>query len=690
MNKYLKIVNSRQNKRFSKLNTVYFHLSESINTLRNVEKDDLSKGFMKLSRDLQQFITVDSVVNYIKFGKPIITYDKLNGILKTENKKIGIIVFDTETTGLVKKSNEKTFRNQIYEMAAVTYDYSLNETKEGDQVDFFHSKVEDINLNTSNSVTKLSQKIQKDSKFQIKMTEEEINKLISAYDKAAEKDQYSPNVDIFKDNIDDIYKPHAYDVLRMLKIKKLRDMTKADKKNFINLWNNEEYIVKTHNSEAAMITAFFKYIEKQEKKFDQIYMIAHNLSFDKDIVIGAIEDAIKFFQQSNNQNPELLAKNQNLLVKANNIFDSMNSSDTLNGFKSLFNEKKYIEKIELLVKELKIHAYAKKTIAPKEEKVFVSKLLVLLTKIPKTKDQKFRTTSLGKVAPAGINKDWHTAVNDVFVTLQTTKMYFTIPIIISILIKISEEYEKNKNIIYFPSIKIPQSLIKFAIRSKFHHIYKDVKEKIEAQAGDIPHWAANTEMKKTKKENPELVYKYKKEDEYKIKDPDFPDRTDIDGTLKEISGGGDGVKEEDKNIKGEEFLKRLSLQKDFVGIDDEMERAKKIGKMPALQEEMKKMGIEISTKKLNNIVKQGGFLANDENTLIDKIKNEKNRNLYSDLLSKGFSVMKEYAKAKKIKQGPKYVTDKINKLALKLGRENEKQVEVKQIVEILRDMGLKK
>jgi hypothetical protein len=679
MNKYLNIVKKRQNKRLSKLNTTYFHLSESINTIRNIEKDDISKGFMKLSRDLQQFITVDSVINYIKFGKPIITYDKLNGLLKTENKKIGIIVFDTETTGLVKKSTEKTFRNQIYEMAAVTYDYSLNETKEGDQVDFFHSKVEDINLNTSNSVTKLSQRIQKDSKFQIKMTEEEINKLISAYDKAAEKDPYNPSMDIFKDNIDDIYKPHAYDIVKMLKIKKLRSMTQADKKNFINLWNNEEYIVKTHNSEAAMITAFFKYIEKQEKKFDQIYMIAHNLSFDKDIVIGAIEDAIKFFQQNNNQNPELLAKNQNLLVKANTVFDAMNSSDTLNGFKSLFNEKKYIEKIELLVKELKIHAYAKKTIAPKEEKVFVSKLLVLLTKIPKTKDQKFRTTSLGKVAPAGINKDWHTAVNDVFVTLQTTKMYFTIPIIISILIKISEEYEKNKNIVYFPSIKIPQSLIKFAIRSKFHHIYKDVKEKIEAQAGDIPHWAANTEMKKTKKENPELVYKYKTENEYKIKDPDFPDETDVEGTLKETP-----------KIKAEKMLEKLAIEKDFVGIDAEIKRAQNNGQMSALQKEMKKMGVDVPVRTLHNIAKEGGFLANDENTLIDKIKNEKNRNLYSDLLGKGFSIMKEYAKAKKIKQGPKYVTDKINKLALKLGRENEKQVEVKQIVEILRDMDLKK
>jgi hypothetical protein len=342
----------------------------------------------------------------------------------------------------------------------------------------------------------------------------------------------------------------------------------------------------------------------------------------------------------------------------------MNSSDTLNGFKSLFNEKKYIEKIDLLVKELKV--YAKKRNIPKGEKGFVSKLLIMLSKIPKTKDPKFRTTSLGQVAPAGINKDWHTAVNDVFVTVQTTKMYFTMPIIISILIKISETYEKNGTVIFFPSIKIPTSLIKFAIRSKFHHAYKRVKDKIEAEKVTVPFWAKNTERDEISKKSPEKIYKYK------ITHPDFPDITDVES-----------IKKEAPNVQGKDMLEKLSIEKDFIGIDSEVKKAERIGKMPDLQKEMKKMGVNISTSALHNIAKEGGFLANDENTLIEKLS-AKNKELYDDLKnSKNFSIMQEYLKAKKIKQGPKYVTDKLNK---KFGM----SVKLEQVVEILNQMGLKK
>jgi hypothetical protein len=613
---------------------------------------------------LQKFITVDSIVDYIKTGKPIISYNALSGLLKTEDKKTCIIVFDTETTGLIKKSSEKSSRNQIYEIAAITYDYSINESKDGDRVDFFHSKVDDLNLNASNSVNKLSAKIIE--KLKTNSLDKDMEQLQLAYEKAAEKEKFNPDVKVFKEAIPNIYEPYAYDIIKMLKIKSLREMTKADKKKFFDFWTNEEYDVKMHNSEIAMVTAFFNYIEKQEKKFDKIYIIAHNLSFDKDIVTGAIEDAVKYWQ-SKNDNSEMLSKSQNLLVKANNLFNNMNSSDTLNGFKTLFNEKKYIDKIDLLVKELKV--YAKKRNIPKGEKGFVSKLLVLLTKIPKTKDPNFRTTSLGKVAPSGINKDWHTAVNDVFVTVQTTKMYFTIPMIISILINISENYEKNKTIISFPTIKIPTVLIKFAIRAKFHHAYKKVKDKIEsAGITTVPFWAKNTEMDEIRKKSPESLYKYK------ITHPDFPDRTDVEGTLKETP-----------KVKAEKMLEKLALQKDFVGIDAEMKKAEKNGQMPALQKEMEKMGINVPVKTLHNIAKEGGFLENDENTRVDLLS-DKNKQLYSELLNNyHFSIMKEYKKAQKIKQGPKYVKDKLNKIY-----KSNPPIELDQITEILKQMGLKK
>jgi len=255
MNKYLKIVNNRHNKRSSKLQTMYFHIVESVDRIKAIERDDLSKGFMKLSRQLQKFITIDSVVDYIKTGKPIINYNTLNNLLKAEDKKIGIIVFDTETTGLIKKSSEKNIRNQIYEMAAITYDYSMNESKDGNRVDFFHSKVSDANLNASNSILKLTQKLKE--KIKSIDFDKDMEQLQAAYAKAAEKEKFNPNVEIFKNEVSDIYKPYAYDLIKMLKIKGLREMTKADKKDFIDFWTNKEYEVRMHNREIAMVTAFF-------------------------------------------------------------------------------------------------------------------------------------------------------------------------------------------------------------------------------------------------------------------------------------------------------------------------------------------------------------------------------------------------------------------------------------------------
>ena len=645
MNKYLKIANNRLNKRFVKLNTSYFHLTESVGKIRNIERDNLSKALMNLTRQLSKLITIDDIVDYIKLGKPIITYDKLNGILKTESKKTAIVVFDTETTGLIGKSTEKNFRNQIYEIAAVTYDYSLNEVQENDRVDFFHAKVQDEKLNASNSVKSLTAKLKSglNSELDMKMLDD-------AYKAATVINQHQPDMPIFKSKISDKYIPFAYDLVKMLKIKSLREMTKADKEKFVDLWTSKEYDVALYNSEAAMLTAFFNYIEKQEKKFEKIYILAHNLKFDKNIVVGSLEDSVKYWQKRND-NPKMLSQSQELLTKANRLFDTMNTSDTLNGFKSLFNEKKYIDKIDLLVKELKI--YTKKI--PKGEKGYVSKLLVLLTKIPKTKDPNFRTTSLGKVAPAGINKDWHTAVNDVFVTVATTKMYFTMPMIISILIKISETYEKTKTIIYLPEIKIPSILIRFAIKTKFHHAYDKVKKQIEASGVKVPFWAENDELKETKKTSPEKVYKFK--------NPDFPDKTDIEGTAKESTA------------KGVKLLEKLATQKDFMGIVPELEKAKAENKMPEAKKALENMGVNVSVKELDNIAKSG--FSSDVELL------QNNKKLYDELLSKKDYILAEYREAQKKKQGAQYVSNRINK---KFNMTTTKE----NIVSILKAIGAKK
>lgn len=677
MNKYLKIVNKRLSRRLTNLQTKYYHLTEAAVNLRNLKRDDLSKAFLNLSDQLQKFITVDDLVNYIKFGKPIISYDKLNGILKNENEKIGIIVFDTETTGLIGQSSEKSIRNQIYELAAITYDYSLEESKEGDRVDYFHAKVPDENLNSLNSVTKLIAKIKSNLKKNVAIEkinpsrnpletpadlDSEIKIIEDAYRLAVADNKYNPDFKMFKDKLPVDFQYVAGDLMKMLKIKSLREMTKADKQDFINFWTKEQYKVKMYKHEMGMITDFFAYIERQEKKFDKIYMVAHNLDFDKTIVIGAIKASIELFKKDNN-NPSLLAKNEAMLVKANTLFDDMNSTDTLNGFKTLFNEKQYINKIDLLVKNLKI--YMNKREMPKSEKGFVSKLLVLLTRIPKSKDPRFRSASLGGVAPASLNQDWHTAVNDVFVTVRTTKMYFTIPMIISLLIKISESYEKSKTIPFFSSIKIPLTLIKFAIKTQFHRAYDRVKKEVDETSIDVKHFFHNKEKNKVSQTTPGKIYKYKPTH------PDYPDITDVVATIKETP-----------NIKGVDMLQKLSIEKDFVGIDAEIKKAEKTGNMPALQEQMKNMGVDVSVKELHNIAKQGGFLAVDENTLSDKLSDD-NKKIYNQLAGKEYYLVAEYRLAQEKKQGAQYMANIIS-------RKYKINITKEKIVSMLKEMGVKK
>ena len=40
------------------------------------------------------------------------------------------------------------------------------------------------------------------------------------------------------------------------------------------------------------------------------------------------------------------------------------------------------------------------------------------------------SVSLGNLAPISLNQDFHTTINDIYVTVETLKLYFSIPIII--------------------------------------------------------------------------------------------------------------------------------------------------------------------------------------------------------------------------------------------------------------------
>lgn len=643
MNKYLKEANNKLEEKFSKLNSQYYGVYESLAKAKVLKTDELSKAFLKVSKDLEKFITIDSIKNYVKTVSPIINYSKLNETLKND-KNIGIIVFDTETTGLIQKTAVNKYgklqtRNQIYELAAITYNYSLEEAKENNKVDFFHAKVKDSALNAQNSVQKIS-----DTVVKILKSELDMEILDKAYKLSTEKNQYKPEYKIFTDNLPAEYKEVSSQLIKMMPISKLRKMTKADKEKFTDLWTSEAYMVRFYDSEMAMITKFFEYIEKQKTKFEEVYILAHNLSYDKGMVLGAIEDSINYWSKTDtNQKEEtrkqMLANSQALDIRAKAFFAQ--SIDTLDGFKTLLNEKKYIDKIELLAKKLKI--YKTKKNIPTGEKGFISKLIVRMTKLAKTKNNLYRSTSLGKISPKSINKDWHTALNDVFITVKTTKMYFTIPMIISILIKISEEYEKTKKTITsFPNLKIPMVLIKFAIKNKFHLIYSQIKQDVPEEY-DAPFYAKNA---KREIDPSNKILKL---------NPDFPEPDDVKITKNET--GKQGV----------DLIQNLSKEKDF-SIIPEIQKAVKEKSVTQLTDFMNKIGIDIKEKDLRNISKEG----------LPQYKD-----LYDELKNKGFDVVEEYLKAKKLKQGSKYLSEKIKK---KLNIDVDKS----QIVKILKQLGIKK
>jgi hypothetical protein len=119
--------------------------------------------------------------------------------------------------------------------------------------------------------------------------------------------------------------------------------------------------------------------------------------------------------------------------------------------------------------------------------------------------------------------------------------------------------------------------------------------------------------------------------------------------------------------QGIDLIKDLETEKDFK-ITPDIHKAVKENKVSQLTDFMNKVGIAVKEKDIRNIDSSG----------LPKYKD-----LYDELKKKGFDVAEEYIKAKKIKQGSKYLSEKIKK---KLNIDVDKT----QIVEILKHLGVKK
>lgn len=422
-----------------------------------VKTDSMTRAFIALSKKLKRYMTTEGVIGYIQNKRPIITEADLKNELKdSTGKGVGIIVFDTETTGLrtssgVDKYGKFKQRNQIYELAAITYDAKMRANKS----DYFHGKVPDKYLNMTNSVQKTGSKIAQ--KLGRPLTESEVSAIEDAYKAATVENKFRPDWNIFSDKLPASLKVVSGDLYKMLPISKIREMTKADKEIYADLFTQEKYLVKLYTSEMKMLEDFLSYIEKQKSNFNDVYIIAHNLNYDKNITFGALKDAVDYWTKQGNT--DMATKSEVLLKKAENFF--ANSVDTLDGFKKLLNEKNYVDKIKRLSELTGINTI---------------KLLNVFKRLPKTKTGKY-STSLGKLSPKSINKEWHSAINDVFVTVETVKMYYTIPMALSML-RVASIRPEFKG---YGKIVIPEILRNWAIETEFGKRYSEVDEEMKAQ-----------------------------------------------------------------------------------------------------------------------------------------------------------------------------------------------------------------
>jgi hypothetical protein len=419
--------------------------------------DSMTRAFIAFSKRLRRYITTAGIIGYIQNKRPVILeVDLKKQIASPDVKGVGIVVFDTETTGLRTRSGVDSYgkmkqRNQIYELAAITYDSKMKANKK----DYFHGKVPDQFLNMANSVQKTGSKVAE--KLGRALTDSELDAIESAYAAATVENKFKPDWKIFSDKLPESLKAVGGDLYKITPISKIRVMTKADKEIYNDVFTQEQYQVKMFKSEMAMIENFLNYIDKQKENFDEVYIIAHNLNYDKSITLGALEDAVAFWESK--AVPTMVEKSKALLQRAEGFFNS--SVDTLDGFKRLFAEKNYITKIKRVAELTGIDGI---------------KLLNVFKRLPKTKTGKY-STSLGKISPKSINKEWHSAINDVYVTIETVKMYYTIPMILSMLrvASIKEDF------VGYGQVKIPKVLLDWARETKFGERYTEVDEDMKKE-----------------------------------------------------------------------------------------------------------------------------------------------------------------------------------------------------------------
>ena len=394
--------------------------SDPINT-----EQQLSQKLLMLSKNIsKKHLNINSLLN-IKNNEKI--------ILNEEIKNNQLIIFiDTETTGLQQINKLETFidnennkhefisyRNQIHEAGAICYNDNL-EFESLDNNLFFHGKVSDKNLNEHNSISKLEIKLNQYLKD---------NRIKEAFIKSQSTGKFNPSFSIFKSNFptEIIENKTQYEKEMILKNifkyflhSAIAEMNHSEKRIFKYIYNpSSTYVVNdSYRDELHLVEELILFIEKKKTQYDKIIIGAHNLSFDLGMIRGSLLDAIDYYTYFE-INEQKIKYYKDLLIRCDNIFK--NVIDTVEVFREILNNKKYGNKV--------ISLYANNS---QIKKIKLLRHLVKTLNRKKTSTGKY-SAALGNLAPLSLHTDFHTTINDIYVTVETLKLYCSIPSILELL-----------------------------------------------------------------------------------------------------------------------------------------------------------------------------------------------------------------------------------------------------------------
>jgi len=401
----------------------------------------ISKQFDGIFNQITKSIRIQDILGYVKDNVNPFTNDS-----KIDNYADTIfVVFDTETTGLTQKTSVKdngmtTERDQIYELAATAYDNDFKVIPDGT----LHLKMELDKLKYQKNPTKLKNNI---TKKYPDITTVQMGKIKEAY--KANKDGFKFNMPGFKESLATILTNKkqidinkiAYLLKSSFEIEGLMDMTKAKKDDFkrIESWDKsklgEGYKVERKKTESEIVDAFISFVKKvkSDNKDKKVVVVAQNLSYDQGMVTGELLDRnaeifrnIKKFDQKKSKSltaikAELKRRTKGYTTrkgkeKVEDTFgDSMDTQEVFKKFvkgdkKRQQILKKFYEKI-------------------KETSGIDSKKWNKIFDNPKS------SVSLGKLGAIAKNLDWHTASNDVYVTIEATKRWLAMIRLTHVLLK---------------------------------------------------------------------------------------------------------------------------------------------------------------------------------------------------------------------------------------------------------------